>query len=1130
MVGVTNSELLYAVREESGMAAVSQEDLPGPVDLHLQNGTLVLVSPDPSSDHSILKVIAVSPDRQCRRVVVDNIPPSLLAGIAQKPKVTANMKLTLDRLWRKFHIPLELATAVQSFLCLTGPRVFLWNSRQGKLISYHLSSGCHVASVRIHLSASDLAKAVPKVSRVVIVEEELRTTKKRKGRGTVSKAKPAIKKSAPKKKAGVVKREEKKQKGEGKEKAIKKASGFEGRLGHSEIFLHMSDDFDDEDALEAMLQMEDEQRAAASSWAHTGLMAVGGSAAGKKTDSKIFDDDEMEAFLEMEHEEADRNEKAVKGELSTSSAPTTGRLGNHDSDLSVSDVFIGLPEEQAAAIKAAEAMGTNPSSSPARSITVLMAETQRRRGVKWGQGFSSSPTAGTSPSFRCEQPTPVPSDWHISKKRAKFSQPSSPIESRRKSHPDTINRKSSGALHHLYDADASSPPSITALGEMERQMALKKALESESIQRKLRDADGIPVDSLGLLSADDLHELALKVTDQHRSPGHIATIKSERVQKRSRKEPEESGQLYSDIAKIKMERFETSDVESGEDLARPSKIPKTAKEADDSSLWASPETIKNPSRSHFKTTNGSSIDVKVSLEDIRKTKGKGRALFLSDSEEESREHGSRTKRNIGKASASKVTAPDAFDNDPLFSESEEEGRPTFLEQGENVAQVETGAQPRHDGRGGAITNLKSDMMRVKKERSRGFPLAQTNDDEPLFSESDNEEEQRLTSASFMERATNSTASDFKSLQGNEPLFSESDEETPERIQRRREIRLGKRPVTETLPEEFTLPDTQFTIPDPAEDEHSSMPRLDGPPSKRSRGQNRANGVSQRTNQSSQAESSDPTGVGRSTQANEAIDAPVPPAASRSRRPVVSQRVLAERKLRKQADEFAQGLKLQAEYKKILNTVKRVSKDYSKLPQGTNMFVKASTDSGQHFFFPYRSSGPGRGSSIVYDSSGMRKDLLGTNIHVILRQVESERATEVRDDFLDLGDGDPNRLIYQEEINSALKKANQSGPTLWVDKYSPRMYIDLVGDEILLLAGPAGLGKTTLAHVVARHAGYEIVEINASDDRAGEGVIAKIKHALESKSIKTGKPNLIIIDEIDGAAAGGDNVTCRTNSV
>lgn len=33
-------------------------------------------------------------------------------------------------------------------------------------------------------------------------------------------------------------------------------------------------------------------------------------------------------------------------------------------------------------------------------------------------------------------------------------------------------------------------------------------------------------------------------------------------------------------------------------------------------------------------------------------------------------------------------------------------------------------------------------------------------------------------------------------------------------------------------------------------------------------------------------------------------------------------------------------------------------------------------------------------------------------------------------------------------------------------------------QVALLCGPPGLGKTTLAHVIAQHAGYNVVEMNA----------------------------------------------------
>ncbi|WFD47410.1 Chromosome transmission fidelity protein 18 [Malassezia furfur] len=150
------------------------------------------------------------------------------------------------------------------------------------------------------------------------------------------------------------------------------------------------------------------------------------------------------------------------------------------------------------------------------------------------------------------------------------------------------------------------------------------------------------------------------------------------------------------------------------------------------------------------------------------------------------------------------------------------------------------------------------------------------------------------------------------------------------------------------------------------------------------------------------------------------------------------------------------------------------------------------------------------------------------------------------------------------------RARPASEVMWAEKYRPRKFTELLGDDrvhrdalrwvkewdacvfgravpaprkralnadaeeagpppdpyqrpaerVLLISGPPGLGKTTLAHVVAAQAGYRVYELNASDARTAGDVEQRVRVALESDSLRGGgRPTLVVIDEIDGATGG-----------
>src|SRR5919202_7120183 len=78
-----------------------------------------------------------------------------------------------------------------------------------------------------------------------------------------------------------------------------------------------------------------------------------------------------------------------------------------------------------------------------------------------------------------------------------------------------------------------------------------------------------------------------------------------------------------------------------------------------------------------------------------------------------------------------------------------------------------------------------------------------------------------------------------------------------------------------------------------------------------------------------------------------------------------------------------------------------------------------------------------------------------------------------------------------------------------------------GSKPLLLIGPPGVGKTSFVHALAKQFNYDLIELNASDNRKREDLENRIIPILNNASL-LGRATLLFLDEIDGISGRQDS--------
>ncbi|KAG9607039.1 P-loop containing nucleoside triphosphate hydrolase protein, partial [Aureobasidium melanogenum] len=198
----------------------------------------------------------------------------------------------------------------------------------------------------------------------------------------------------------------------------------------------------------------------------------------------------------------------------------------------------------------------------------------------------------------------------------------------------------------------------------------------------------------------------------------------------------------------------------------------------------------------------------------------------------------------------------------------------------------------------------------------------------------------------------------------------------------------------------------------------------------------------------------------------------------------------------------------------------------------------------------------------------QRSYYGIDIHNLVKEAKAQQV-------IDQAEAERKAVMPSIEPALPVDAVQKSQRTLmWTEKYRARKFTELVGDDrthrsvmhwlkrwdeivfpgssrkpkhrkntenaeqerphrkVLLLTGPPGLGKTTLAHVCAKQAGYEVQEINASDERSRDVVKGRIRDMVGTENVrgvdqktaagkirKAGRPVCVIVDEVDGVVGG-----------